>query len=515
MNIKKENVKKYSDFCSPYYYFYDIEEEEKENGIEEENDDKIDDSENFINTLNENVITELKHTRYSNEKKIIRIFGPKKNGKSTLIYYYFGMRRYIPNSEEKLIDDFINKEIMFKIKDITYNNDINNIDNSIVYLEETEKIFEDNIHFIKEEYNKEMKREEKLEASNDIPFYNSNYDNILKTFSLYKNNDKKFDITLSKNNQNTIFQKEFNITRNDLIGFFRSCYLNNDFFKSTIFSNENKEKTLFYEFEGLFKSYSIYKFFITKFMDFYDYSKNIIQIAYFVLNFMMKYNKNNARYFIILDSLSSDLFKELDEFESDARKDNNCFIIEIYKNEKIENIFYNNIISPKLEDDILVIYESTYSDISLVDDLTQNEKQFLLTNFGNSLFYYQKFKKIKNENKFLKDNINEVEQDLLKDFSNKDEGKAFYIYLLLKIERNDNINDENIIKKLNLNYFFIQKEEDSIHLKLLPFVENIIRNFKKMPLENILYTEFFQKNDEYSKGSILEYLEKNEIKKYL
>ena len=250
-------------------------------------------------------------------------------------------------------------------------------------------------------------------------------------------------------------------------------------------------------------------------MDFYDYSKNIIQIAYFVLNFMMKYNKNNARYFIILDSLSSDLFKELDEFESDARKDNNCFIIEIYKNEKIENIFYNNIISPKLEDDILVIYESTYSDISLVDDLTLNEKQFLLINFGNSLFYYQKFKKIKNENKFLKDNINEVEQDLLKDFSNKDEGKAFYIYLLLKIERNDNINDENIIKKLNLNYFFIQKEEDSIHLKLLPFVENIIRNFKKMPLENILYTEFFQKNDEYSKGSILEYLEKNEIKKYL
>ena len=69
--------------------------------------------------------------------------------------------------------------------------------------------------------------------------------------------------------------------------------------------------------------------------------------------------------------------------------------------EKIENIFYNNIISPKLEDDILVIYKSTYSDLSLVDDLTPNEKQFLLTNFGNSLFYYQKFKKIKDENKFL------------------------------------------------------------------------------------------------------------------
>ena len=193
-----------------------------------------------------------------------------------------------------------------------------------------------------------------------------------------KNNDKKFDITLHKNNQNIIFQKEFNITRNDLIGFFRSCYLNNDFFKSNVFSNENKEKTLFYEFEGLFKSYNIYKFFITKFINFYDHSKSIIQIAYFVLNFMMNYNKSNARYFIILDSLSNDLFKELEEFERDARKDNNCFIIEIYKNEKIENIFYNNIISPKLEDDILVIYKSTYSDLSLVDDLTPNEKQFLL-----------------------------------------------------------------------------------------------------------------------------------------
>ena len=357
MNIKKENVNKYSDFCSPYYYFYDSEEKEneiqKENKIEEENDDKIDDSEKFINTLNENTIIELKHTRYLKEKKIIRIFGPKKNGKSTLIYYYFGMRRYIPITEQKLIDDFINKEIKYKKKDNNHKIDTNNIDKCINYLEETEKIFEDSIHFIKEEYNKELKREEKLEASNDIPCYNNNYDNILKTFSLAKNNDKKFDITLHKNNQNTIFQKEFNITRNDLIGFFRSCYLNNDFFKSNVFSNENKEKTLFYEFEGLFKSYNIYKFFITKFISFYDHSKSIIQIAYFVLNFMMKYNKSNARYFIILDSLSNDLFKELEKFENDARKDNNCFIIEIYKNEKIENIFYNNIISPKFEDDIL------------------------------------------------------------------------------------------------------------------------------------------------------------------
>ena len=69
MNIKKEDVKKYSDFCSPYYYFYGSEEKEnemqKENEIEEGNDDKIDDSEKFINTLNENTIIELKHTRYS------------------------------------------------------------------------------------------------------------------------------------------------------------------------------------------------------------------------------------------------------------------------------------------------------------------------------------------------------------------------------------------------------------------------------------------------------------------
>ena len=85
-NLIPKNMKIYTDFCLPNYSF-----SEEEGEI-------------FYNTLNEDAINKLKDTRYFEDKKIVRFFGTKKNGKSTLVYYYFAMRRYIPLSEMKSID---------------------------------------------------------------------------------------------------------------------------------------------------------------------------------------------------------------------------------------------------------------------------------------------------------------------------------------------------------------------------------------------------------------------------
>ena len=498
-NQKPENIKKYYDFCSPEYYFYEEDDKAEEKG------------EDFINTLNEQTIVELKHTRYFNEKKIIRFFGPKKNGKSTLVYYYFSMRRYIPFKQQKSIDDMI-KEI------ITNQSNIDNLNENEEYLGDIENIFNDKNYYLSEEYSKDLKREDKLEANSDIPLLDNDSEKKIKIFSfsiaeIDSETNKKY---LTRENNKIIFEKEFSLTRNDSIGFFRSCYLNNDFLKSKENSSDLKFKTLYYEFQGLFKSYNVYKLFINKFEDFKKDLKNIIGIGHFILDFMRNYNKNFVRYFIIFDSISDDLINDLEIFEKEARKDENCFIIELFKNEKLENLFYDNVIESKIEDDILSLYCQNYSNLSLVKDLNENEKSFLINNFGQNLYYYQKFKKWKSEgnlnlNNFILINNNEVKNELLKAFANEDEGRAFYRFISLIMDKNEMIN-EKIIKRLNLDYFYIEKGKDSLKLMTMPFIKQILNEFKNTPINSLLYTDFFKNCDEFIKGGILEDIAKEQIK---
>ena len=244
---------------------------------------------------------------------------------------------------------------------------------------------------------------------------------------------------------------------------------------------------------------------------------NIIQIAYFVLNFMKKYNDNYVRYFIILDSIPYDLLKELNEYEREARKDKNCYIIELFQNKNMEDILYRNVIESNIKDDELSLYQNNYSDLKLVQDLDKKDLDFLLNNFGESLFYYQKFKKWKknnnnnNYNEFLLITMNEIENDLLKEFKNKNEGKSFYRYILLKNEFNDII-DKKILKNLNLDYFFIEKKEESLNLIVSPLIKNVLRRFENIPIQSLLFTNFFKISDEFIKGVILEDIAKEEIK---
>ena len=99
------------------------------------------------------------------------------------------------------------------------------------------------------------------------------------------------------------------------------------------------------EFSGLFKSYKVYKFFINKFNDFYNESKSINDIAEFIINFMEKYKKQNIRYFIVLDSITKDLIEQLKKLENIFRNTSNCFLVEIYENEGVNEKFENEVIN--------------------------------------------------------------------------------------------------------------------------------------------------------------------------
>ena len=193
-------------------------------------------------------------------------------------------------------------------------------------------------YFINQKYNKDIKRIEKLEVNSEILLLNENMDKNLITYSEKDLCQELRNIKFIDKNKFIYFKKEFNETINDSIGFFRSCYLNEEFLKDKRISKDLKLKTLYFEFEALFKSYRFYKLFINQFDDYFNDSMNIIQIAYFVLNFMKKYNDNYVRYFIILDSIPYDLLKELNEYKSEARKDKNCYIIELFQNKNMEDI---------------------------------------------------------------------------------------------------------------------------------------------------------------------------------
>lgn len=156
--IPKE-IKFYENFCPPFYYFYDG-----------------DESESFINTIDEDAINELKETRYYDDKKIIRFFGPKKNGKSTLVYYYFGMRRFIPIKEMNKIEDIINydktEEDINSNSIINLNENDNNIDIDI------NDIFNNNIYFKSQNYSKDLINK-KINADEDIPYLEKDLENSL------------------------------------------------------------------------------------------------------------------------------------------------------------------------------------------------------------------------------------------------------------------------------------------------------------------------------------------------
>jgi len=511
---KPAEVKFYSDFCFFYFLFSDNKKEP------------------FVNNLDPDVIDRLKDTRYLDDFKIVKFFGPQKNGKSTIVYFYFGMRRYIPLNEMFYIEDINNTE-GFDEKDPKYYkesiNDTSNkqidicdelsneIPNELNNKNEENGDQKINKYFISIDYNDSFKREEGLNANSQIPILSNENFEDLNVFSQTKKMDNKYNEDKLKEYNNKIFEKEFYFTLNDTIGFFRSCYLNHKFLQSK-YSKIMKMASLQTEFSGLFKSYKVYKFFINKFNDFYDESKNIIDIAEFIIIFMEKYKKQNIRYFIVLDGITKDLIEQLKKFENIVRNANNCFLVEIYENEGVNEKFENEVINGYNEKDELIIYCENYCEYNgNYFNLTKEELNFLSNNFNKNIYYYKQFINWKNNNNgkdsglFLNEINKDIQKELLKGFICEEEGKIFYRYIL-KNALNKKIQEKNIIKKLNLDYFFIKKTKGKLKLKTLPFIEKILENLSTTPLKNIVYQDYFINLDEYVKGGIFEDIIKTEIR---
>ena len=511
-NHEPKNMKFYSDFCFPYYYFSD------------------DAQEQFVNNLDEEVINQLKHTRHFNDYKIVKFFGPRKNGKSTIVYYYFSMRRYIPLNEMYYIED-INNTKKFDANDLGYINEDNSEESNEQIIDElSDKIFNEteigieeeknNKYFIKKNYDNSFKRIEGLNTNAEIEFL----DNInLEDLNIFTNmNEINAELVEDefKNYKDKIFLKEFYFTRNDTIGFFRSCYLNHTFLQS----EKNKDvikAALQFEFSGLFKSYKVYKFFINKFNDFYKPSNNIIDIGVFIIDFMKKYNSKNRRYFIILDGITKDLIDQLKNLENMVRKEDECFLIELYDNEGINEKFENEIINNNKNKDELIIYCENYCEYNGNLNLSEEEKIFLSNYFDKNLYYYKRYINWKKNNNgkdkeiFLNEIKNETQTELLKGFTCEEEGKIFYKYVYINTNGlSKRISNENIIKKLNLNYFFILKGKEKLKLKTLPFIKDILKNYSSTHLKNIIYEDYFISLEEYIKGGIFEDIIKNEIKEF-
>ena len=510
-NILPANIHLYKDFCFPYYYFSDNE------------------NESFINKLNIEVIDELKNSRYYDENRIIRFFGPKKNGKSTIVYYYFGMRRYIPLNEMFYIED-INNPNKYDSNDPKYiNKDINEktdeesdiidklsdkIINEFQNIKEEKK---ENKYFMNINYSKDYKRTENLDANSDLSLLNDEIFENLNIFSKAGDEENHFNEEKLKNIKNILFTKEFYFTMNDTIGFFRSCYLNHKFLQSEE-SEDVKMGTLELEFCGLFKSYKVYQFFITKFKDYYNKKSNILDIAEFIINFFEKYKTRNIRYYIILDGITKDLIDQLNILEGLATKTDICFLVKIFENKGINEKFKNEVINNKKKIDELIIYHDSYCEYDESFDLNEDDKIFILNNFNNNLYYLEMFMNWKNQNKnkekeiFLNELEEQIKAELLNEFSTNEEGKLFFRYLYINVI-NNTIKNENIIKKLNLDYFYIRNNNGKNKLITLPFIENILKKLSETPLKNVIYEDYFFKLEEYIKGGIFEDIIKNEIKK--
>lgn len=501
-NHKPAKMKYYSDFGCPYYYFSE------------------DENENFINNLDEEVINELKETRDSDEYKIIKLYGPKKNSKSTIVYYYFSMRRYIPLNEMNYIED-IDNEKDFNSNDPQYikmadnPNKKDKVDIIDLLVKESDNKLKKglNKYYISEIYDKIIKREENLELNYEIPFIKEEKCDELNIFSKHD----EFNKNNYKNYKNKIFKKEFYFTENDTIGFFRSCYLSHKYLQNKDFSDIDKIETLHYEFSGLFKSYRVYKLFIAKFDDFFNKNKNIIDIGEFILDFMQTYKDNDIRFFIIFDDITKELIKQLESFENKVKSDKNCYLIEIFSNNETNEIFYKEVINSENDEKVQVIYKKNYGKFNDFSNINKSDIEFLVKYFEDNIYYCKEFIKWKKNNSKIDNNIflniitDEVKKELFQGFSFEDEAKVFYRYILSHV-LNKKIENEKIIQKINLDYFFLNKRKNKYELQALPFIENILKNIVYSPLKNILFENYFIDLEEYIKGGILEDIIKDQLR---
>ncbi len=464
--IKEEKIKNYVNFCDVYEAYF------KKN-------DK------FYNNFNQTLIDNLKELRYD-YKKIIRFFGPLGCGKSTLIYYFFALKRFVPLEESDFINDLNEDE---------ENNNIYNLRQEIR-----------NKNEIVELYNNNLKKDI-LKVNENIPLFNYQLYQYLK--QLKENDDDDDNLKYSEeldSDSNTLYEKEFKYTKHDVVNSMRHIYINLDFFLNINDSNYLRYIRK-YELQGLFKRYSVFSYCFNSLNSHNIDPKDIFSFVKFIINFMKEINKK-IRYFIIIDQINISQLNEIKELENIVKEDNNCRIIEIFKNNNIGDFLYENLINDK-ENTFhnLLMYGLSYTQINyskIYSIPIQNEDYKEL--FGENIMYYNQFINYNNNKIVLIENIkNTIKQKMLDCLPIKKISSVIYNILLKYLdEYSDNT---ELIKYVNFDYFLIDLNvsKDKFQLKLVsPILKDIIDELSKIESKDILLTDFFLTTEEFVKGDIVE-----------
>ena len=464
--IKEEKVKNYLDFCNVYEAYF-------------KNNDK------FYNNFNKKIINNLKELRYD-YKKIIRFFGPSGCGKSTLIYYFFTLKRFVPLKESDFIPELNEDE---------ENNNIYKLREEIRKKNEIIELYNNN------------HKKEKLKVNEKIPNFNHQLYKYLKQLKENDDDDDNSNYCEESNSEiENLYKKEFKYTKHDVVNSMRHIYINLDFFLNINDSNYLKYIRK-YELQGLFKRYSVFSYCFNSLNSHNIDPKDIFSFVKFIINFMKEINKN-TRYFIIIDQINISQLNEIKELEDLVSKDNNCRIIEIFKNKNIGDFLYKNIIDDKEKTfHNLIMYGLSYTQVNYSQIYSipiQNEEFKEL--FGENMMYYNQFINYNHNKKELIENIkNEIKQKMLDFLPLKKISSVIYIILVKYL--NEYSDNTELIKYINFDYFFIDLNESKtkFQLKLVfPILKDIINEFRKIESKDILLTDSFLTAEEFVKRLIVE-----------
>lgn len=453
--------------------------------------------------------------------KILKIYGPKGTGKSTLVYAFFATMSSIEINLDKIDNKILNQNEI-KLKEFVLiskeNVVIKKIKNSQNVLQEVDALDIENLND-----SNDSKENIITTNNNNINIIeNEESENIITTNNNVESEDNKKD----ENDllENLYYLKEFKSGKNNEDYYFlSSLYIDLDKERTPELSKINKN---YFEVElmQLFKTYKFYQYLLIYLYG--DKKDNIFDRLKQIIKFMLE-AKNNRNYFIILDHISEKEQKEIIELETYSYKDPFCYLIElpliITREEKInflkdiylketdelESYDRKDYISYiKRNSNYGIIYSTNFYKPEINDD--DEDDKIFKKNFGENIYLYCLWK-YNNEKIAINNFITQILEDLIqifKEYYNNDENElALNIRTLLDIvENKKDVDNINFLSRLPLEYFVIINNNNKYRLEYsFPLVSQILKNLNISDGLQILKTRnFITYFDNYVKGGIIE-----------
>ena len=454
-----------------------------------------------------------KFSKCSNSR-ITKFYGPLGTGKSTLVFLFFKSISFIPSfmdSDDDFDNDKITNNISFedlisnkklKIKIKKYKNIFNydiEVDVSLKSLNLDEESFKnENTIYLEEIEEKEIPEKKESKENKVIeqiisPLYEKEYEN------------------------NDSTEEEFN--------FLSSFYINLDRERTPEDSRRN-QKYFEYELMQLFRTYKFYQYIISYINS--DKKRNIFDRIKQIADFM-KIIQNKRNYFIIIDHISENDYKDIIDLENYLLKDPYCYIIELpciktfqEKNNFLKDYHLNEEETLESYDDkdkITFIKRTKKYGIIYSTDFYRpifnenNDELIFQQNFGNNIFYYclWKYEEKKGEKleikKFIEIQMDEICKYFKNNYNNDEELLAFNIKTILDIiEEKKEIKNKDFIAHLPLDYFLLINKNNKYFLQYsFPLVGEVIKKLNvSSSAELIKSRTFISYFDNFVKGGIME-----------